>query len=488
MSISITNYTTITVGGAAQGLTTPNMNSLMLCSHETPSNVDSYRIYTDLSSVGTDYGTTSVTYSMANAIFSQSPNIISGTGRLVIAPMENATSATAGKYVSTDISSNLPAIQAVPDGDIEIVVDGSIVIPLTDLNFTVAAGFAEAAKVIEKRIGYVASVTATSTGIDISSKTVGATSSIAVNQLTGGTGTDLSVAGLLNVAAGTSTAGTDSTGETLTDAVARLNNLVQFVGFMTTQHLEDAAISAVSFTDKIFLHHLASSSNYAGIATTIKDANKTQVRLISSLSGLDEARLLKAAYASRAFSVLLSGTGTTLTMNAKSLIGVNADTYMTETLATQAIDAGVDILPSVDNRITKTLTSGANGYFDDVYNELAFKLDLQVATFNVLATSNNKVPQTEVGMTVLVNAINRVLNQYVTNGYIGVGNSWNGATFGNPEDFLRLITEQGYYVYYIPVAQQSQVDRDARKAPIIQIALKTAGAIHKVIGLVNVEA
>lgn len=487
MSVSITNYTTITVGGAAQGLTTPNMNSLMLFTHETPSNVDSYRIYTNLLSVGTDYGTTSVAYNMASTIFSQSPNIISGSGRLVIAPLETATSATAGKNVGVDISANLTALKAVTDGDIEITID-STVVPLTGLNFTGAVTLANIASVIEGKIGSLASVTASSTAITIESKTVGATSTIVIAQLAGGTGTDLSGAGLLNVTAGTSTAGTDSTGETLTDAVARLFNLVQFVGFMTTQHLQDAAISAVSFTDKIFLHHLASSSNYAGIATTIKDVNKTQVRLISSLSGLDEARLLKAAYASRAFSVLLSGTGTTLTMNAKSLNGVNADIYMTETLKTQSIDAGVDILPSVDNRITKTLTSGANGYFDDVYNELALKLDLEVATFNVLATSNNKVPQTEVGMAILVNSINRVLNQYVTNGYIGAGNSWNGATFGNSEDMLRLITEQGYYVYYIPIAQQSQTDRDARKAPIIQIALKTAGAIHKVIGLVNVEA
>jgi hypothetical protein len=463
------------------------MNSLMLFTHEQPSNVDSYRVYTDLSSVGADYGTTSITYNMANAIFSQSPNIISGSGRLVIAPLQTATSATAGNNVGVDISANLPALKAVSDGDIEITIDGTVV-PLTDLNFTGAVTLSDVASVIEDKIGSLASVTASSTAITIKSKTVGTTSAITIAQLAGGTGTDLSVAGLLNVAAGTNTAGTDATGETLTDAVARLNNLVQFVGFMTTQHLQDAAITAVSFTDKIFLHHLASSSNYAGIATTIKDANKTQVRLISSLSGLDEARLLKAAYASRAFSVLLSGTSTTLTMNAKSLTGVNADIYMTETLKTQAIDAGVDILPSVDNRITKTLTSGANGYFDDVYNELALKLDLEVATFNVLATSNNKVPQTEVGMAVLVNSINRVLNQYITNGYIGVGNSWNGATFGNPEDFLRLITEQGYYVYYMPISQQSQVDREARKAPIIQIALKTAGAIHKVIGLVNVEA
>ena len=43
---------------------------------------------------------------------------------------------------------------------------------------------------------------------------------------------------------------------------------------------------------------------------------------------------------------------------------------------------------------------------------------------------------------------------------------------------LRNIIDKGYYIYSKPIAQQSQVDRDARKAPLIQIAGKESGAIH----------
>jgi hypothetical protein len=248
---------------------------------------------------------------------------------------------------------------------------------------------------------------------------------------------------------------------------------------MTTQHLEDAAISAVTYSEKIFLQHVGSASNFAGIATTIKDANKKSVRILGYLSSLDEARLFKAAYVGRAFSVLFSGTDTTITMHMKSLVNIGADEYMTETLKTQAVDAGVDILPSIDNRVIKVFTSGANDYFDDVYNELAFANDLQVSQFNVLATTNNKVPGNVIGMQRLVNSASSICDKYVTNRYLGAG-TWTGATFGNSEDFLRLIEEQGYYIYYSGVVA-------GRVAPILQIAVKTTGAIHKVFNIVNVE-
>jgi len=42
-------------------------------------------------------------------------------------------------------------------------------------------------------------------------------------------------------------------------------------------------------------------------------------------------------------------------------------------------------------------------------------------------------------------------------------------------------------VYAAPVESQSQADREARKAPVIQIAVKLAGAVHFVDVIVNVN-
>jgi len=50
-----------------------------------------------------------------------------------------------------------------------------------------------------------------------------------------------------------------------------------------------------------------------------------------------------------------------------------------------------------------------------------------------------------------------------------------------------MITQKGYYTYSIPIAQQAQTDRELRKAPLVQIAVKRAGAIHSSDVLVIIE-
>ena len=45
-----------------------------------------------------------------------------------------------------------------------------------------------------------------------------------------------------------------------------------------------------------------------------------------------------------------------------------------------------------------------------------------------------------------------------------------------PSELWKAAT--GYYVYIQPFDEQSQSDREARKAPPIQIAVKLKGAVH----------
>lgn len=60
---------------------------------------------------------------------------------------------------------------------------------------------------------------------------------------------------------------------------------------------------------------------------------------------------------------------------------------------------------------------------------------------------------------------------------------WNADGFGNLNRGDTL--SSGYYLYAPPVATQSQADREARKAPVIQGAFKLAGAIHSVDVIAN---
>lgn len=126
-----------------------------------------------------------------------------------------------------------------------------------------------------------------------------------------------------------------------------------------------------------------------------------------------------------------------------------------------------------------------NGYFfDEVHGLDWLQNDLQTAVYNLLYTSQTKVPQTNAGINQIVTTLEARLDQAVANGLVAPG-QWGGPAFGaiTTGQFLT----KGYYVYAAPVESQAQADREARKAPVIQIAVKLAGAVHFVDVIVNVN-
>ena len=133
------------------------------------------------------------------------------------------------------------------------------------------------------------------------------------------------------------------------------------------------------------------------------------------------------------------------------------------------------------------VSNGANEYFDVVYENMALKFYAQNNMYNALKTVGTKLPQTEAGVTVLKNALGQTFRQFVRNGVIAPG-KWNSAqTFGDPEVFRANIQDQGWYIYSIPIALQSQSERESRVAPYIQGACKRSGAIHEADVLILVE-
>ena len=193
-----------------------------------------------------------------------------------------------------------------------------------------------------------------------------------------------------------------------------------------------------------------------------------------------------AAYVGRAFSVNFEGSNVSQTMNLKTLAGISPDAGISQTDYNNAENAGVDLYVSYEGD-PAVKSNGANEYFDVVYENMALKFYAQVALYNALKTSGTKLPQTEAGVNVLKNALGNAFKQFVRNGVIAAG-EWNSAqTFGDPETFRNNIRNQGWYVYSIPVAQQSQAQREARIAPYIQGACKRAGAIHEADVLIFVE-
>ena len=274
--------------------------------------------------------------------------------------------------------------------------------------------------------------------------------------------------------------------EKLDVAITRTKSLVQYFGILAAEITADAdlltAAALVQTENKILVAQKKASTdlNALAIADEIKTQGYTKTRVLVYLLNNTDAvacSLFAAAYAGRAFSVNFSGSNTTQTMHLKSLVGVSADSDMTQTLLNNAKLYGADIYASVQ-AVAKTVCSGANSFCDDVYNQQWFVGALEVAGFNYLAQTNSKIPQSETGVSGLKSAYRSVIEQGIVNGYIGAGSWTSPDTFGNLEDFIRNISERGYYIYSLPVNKQSSVDRAARKAPLIQIAIKEQGAIH----------
>lgn len=281
--------------------------------------------------------------------------------------------------------------------------------------------------------------------------------------------------------------------EQLSAAITRLSAQVYFGGVISAKYLEAeeaiAASDTVQAMDCIFIlpSNLTTDLEGEGLFYTIVSKSNTKTKCLLYTLGQAEAYECAAAYAGRGFAVNYSAQNACITMNLKDLAGVAADTGINQTTYNLAKTLGVDLYCSIEG-LPKVVSNGAPEYFDQLLNRLWFTQTAKVALFNVLARTGSKIPQTEAGMNILKNALKAVANQAVYNGFLAAG-QWNSSeTFGNQEDFLRNISEFGFYIYSMPIREQLQADREARKAPVIQFAGKESGAIHSASLLVYFEA
>lgn len=480
MTLPITDIINVSISSAPMGLTAPNVNSVALFTTETPSNINPYGIYISANSIGSDYGTGSTTYAMANAIFAQNPNILSGNGRLVVIPLQSAVSAKSGYFTTTDLTNNLSSILAVTDGNLKVNLNGTV-INLQNINFNNCQTLADVATILQSLL-VDAIVTSNATQIIVTSKKVGSTASVTLGQVSGGSGVDLSATGYFHTAIGIATSGTESSGENIVGAIARIGDSVQYTGVITNLEMSDTVIetlaAAIQAQDLIFVHHFSSTTDIAGVITTISSATETKFRSLLYTTSLTDANLMKSAYVGRAFSVNFTASATSQTLQLKTLATISPDPGITQTIYSNCLTAGADIYPSIAGRAS-VISSGGNDYFDNIYNKLWLKGAIEVAGFNFLAQTNTKVPQNEIGMTGLKNAYALVCGQAILNGVATAGQTWTSSeTFGNPADLIRNISDVGYYIYSLPVAQQNPTDRANRVAPLVQIAIQFSGAIH----------
>lgn len=241
------------------------------------------------------------------------------------------------------------------------------------------------------------------------------------------------------------------------DAVAALieaSDPVRMFGY-TTQ--EEESLSPVSTTDTAYL---------------LKNKNYRRTFAIFSSDNPYAA----ASVFGRAFSVNFMGTNTTITLKFKQLPGIAAeDLKISEANALKAKNCNV--FASYNNG-TSILQEGVmcdGSFFDEVHGLDWLQNHLETVLWNLYYTSNTKIPQTPAGVNRQCGVLERACEQAVTNGLLGEG-QWNGDSFGALEtgDYL----PKAFYVYANSLDDQAQSEREARKAPVFQIATKLAGATH----------
>lgn len=486
-SIIPPSYTVnVSLSTTPSGLQEPVTANIVLFTNEQANFSAPYKAYIEPTQAITDFGTNSKTAQMVAEVFAQSPDLRAANGTLFVCPYV-ATDATQGSFATPDISNNLQAFQAITDGGLKLTIDGKD-FELKNMNFTACKSMQDVANVIlAKRPDCF--ITVDEGALVFASKTVGTSSSVVLDSAS--VGTDLTDATLLNITAGKTTAGINSSDtETLLEAIARMEQDVYFGGILDACYRENAYIETIATqiqaTNRALFHGNCSLQNMEVLAGALKSASINKVRVMTNSNSLLEAKLYSAGYASRALAPNRNGSDTAITMNLQSIAGIKPCIDATLNDVLNAKTFGSDIYVN-QGGLPVNFSNSCNGFTDEILENIWIVEAMQVAGYNCLRKIGTKIPQTEAGMNALKNAYAQICEKCVRSGISAPG-TWNGATFGESEDMLNAITQNGWYIYSQPIAQQSQAEREERQAPLVQIAIKKAGAIHFSTLIVNVEA
>lgn len=244
----------------------------------------------------------------------------------------------------------------------------------------------------------------------------------------------------------------------------------------TDAEIEDAAALVEAMIPESFLFSNSSS-------TDIKDG--TGGNLAETLQGLTYRRTLLQYSASTYAAVAIMGYAMgangfdkpTYTLQFKQEIGITPDTLTTSEVTTiEGYNANVYIQRG-NYKMFENGKTPSGIFFDEIIGLDMLAESVRVNVMN-LFTSTLKIPQTNAGVTQILTQITGACDEAVRRNFIAPG-IWTGAPFGNIEtgDTLPL----GYAIIAQSVADQSQADREARKAPDISVLVKLAGAIHSAI-------
>ncbi|MDE9553525.1 DUF3383 domain-containing protein [Xenorhabdus bovienii] len=484
--LPISNIVNVKVNMAPRAAQARSFGSLLIVGASNVINThERLRYYTDIDGVGADFGMDTPEYQAAALYYSQSPQPVDlYIGRWA---KEQALAALRGA-VLTRPEQVMSQFTLITDGTFKLTLDGKETV-ITGIDFskeTNLNGVAE--RVAEKLKNATVRWDSISSRFTVSLQTSGKMGYITRADSGSYIGDTLK----LDESSG-ATVIDPTQPETIAEAVATLGSMSgAWYGLVIADNtLSDSDVLSVARYIES-----ASVSRIYGHTVTKTDVLDPDVDtdIGSQLKGAFLGRTLWqysaqpyaiASLFGRMFTVNFQGNNTTITLKFKQEPAISAE-LLTATQANALKTKNGNVFVHYNND-TAIIQEGvmANGTFIDERHGLDWLQNyVQTNLYNLMYTSTTKIPQTDEGVTQLLVNVEQSLSQGVTNGLVAPG-VWGGDTFGalNRGDMLT----KGYYTYAAPIADQVQAEREKRKAPVIQCAIKLAGAVHFADVIINVN-
>ena len=430
------------------------------------------RSYSGVTEVAADFGTDAPEYAAAVAFFAQSPqpnNVQIGRWA-----KEATTGLYRGKILSTS-DQELVNFTSISAGTFDVTIDGSVV-NVTGVDLSAQSNLNGVASQVTTALQSKGTCVWNGQQFVIKSATTGTTSTVSKV-----TSTELSQA--MGLDEGTMVTG--AAAETLEDATTALLDINTWYGvFYTGEIEEDDAIATAALISAAYPSHICA---FTSMDTDELDGTQTS-SLGYELSQVSNNRafvMYSSTNESAAMSVLgrmstinFEGSNTTITLMFKQCPGVEPEYLKTsQANALQGNNVNVFAAYQNDTSILQYGTMAGGWFIDEVHGLDWLQNRIETDLWNLLYTTTTKIGQDESGMNAILSTVNNSLDAAVRNGLVAPG-VWNGDEFGTLKKGDTLTT--GYYVYIQPLAEQAQADREQRKSPPIQIAVKLKGAVHSI--------
>lgn len=430
------------------------------------------RTYSSVTDVANDFGTSAPEYQAAVAFFAQSPQPTTvQIGRWAKSP-------TSGQYKGKILSTTdqeMDNFTSISAGAFDVTIDGSVV-NVTAVNLSAQSNLNGVASQVTAALQSKGTCVWNGQQFVIKSASTGQSSTVSTV-----TSTELSQA--MGLQEGTMVNG--AAAETLEEATVALLDIntwygAYYTGDIETQDaIDTAALISASTPPHICCFTGKDTDELDGTQTSslgYELAQQGNNRVFEMYSSTNDNAAVSVL--GRMSTVNFEGSNTTITLMFKQCPGVEPE-YLTTSQANALQKNNVNVFAAYQNdtSILQYGTMSGGWFIDEVHGLDWLQNRVETDLWNLLYTTTTKIGQDESGMTAILSTVNSSLEAGVRNGLIAPG-VWNGDEFGTLKRGDTLTT--GFYVYIQPLDEQAQADREQRKAPPIQTAVKLKGAVHSI--------